>query len=239
VTLLLAGAVLGLAGSIHCAGMCGPLLLAVARGASRAALVRRMSLYHAARICTYALLGIPAGYAGRAGSFGLFGRTVAFTGGILLVAAASGALFSRHGRSASHRWSLVIVRAGAAAAKLTRRHSHLGPLALGAVNGLLPCGLVYAAAAAAAATGTVNSAVTFMIAFGAGTVPLLFALTVSAAAVPATMRHRLRFLAPALMALAGLLLIVRAFVGIHPGEHHQHMPTVSLARCAPLAPRGI
>ena len=237
-TLLLAGAVLGLAGSVHCAGMCGPLVIALIRGSSRAVLVRRVSIYHAARICTYALLGIPAGYAARVTSFGLFGRTVAFTGGILLVAVAAGALFSRHARPVSQSWSIVVVRAGAIAAKLTRQHPHLGPMALGVVNGLLPCGLVYAAVATAATTGTVNAAVMFMIGFGAGTVPLFFAISVSAAAVPSGIRQRVRFLAPALMAAAGLLLIVRAFVGVHgPAHHHMAAADSPFVRVSVLAER--
>ena len=61
VTYLLAGAALGLAGSVHCAGMCGPLLLAVHGGVPRSQMMRRMALYHAARVVMYVLLGIPAG----------------------------------------------------------------------------------------------------------------------------------------------------------------------------------
>jgi sulfite exporter TauE/SafE len=227
VTYFLAGAVLGVAGSVHCAGMCGPLLLAVHRGVPRAQMMRRMTLYHGARVFMYALLGIPAGYAARALSFGLFGRTVAAIAGVLLVLAAMGSLATRYGQSISQAWSAAVIRIAARAAALTRGHPHYGYIVLGAVNGMLPCGLVYAAIAAAAAAGSLAAAVTFMVGFGFGTVPLLLAVTLSATAVPATVRQRLRFVAPALMALAGVLLILRAFVPLTGGAHEHEMSVTS------------
>ena len=236
-TWLMAGVALGLAGSLHCAGMCGPLLLAVHRGGLRAHVIRRMALYHAARVFTYALLGIPAGYAAHALSFGAAGRAVAAAAGMALVAAALVELTGnlggtgeivRLGRGMSYAWSAVVVRIATNAAALTRRHPLVGYVALGAVNGLLPCGLVYAAVAGAAASGTIASALTFMLGFGVGTVPLLFAVTVSAGSVPAAVRQRLRFVAPALMAAAGLLLIVRAFAPLErPGHRHHEMSAMS------------
>jgi sulfite exporter TauE/SafE len=119
---------------------------------------------------------------------------------------------------------------------LTRGHPHYGYIVLGAVNGLLPCGLVYAAVAAAAAAGSLAAAVTFMIGFGFGTMPLLLVVTLSATAVPAPVRRRLRFVAPVLMALAGVLLILRAFVP-HPGSAHEHeMSVVGEPRGTELVP---
>lgn len=215
-TWFLAGAALGLAGSLHCAGMCGPLLLVV-HGGSRVG--PRVALYHASRVFAYALLGVPAGYASRVLSFGTIGRTIAAVAGVLLIAAAAGSTVTRYGSSIANAWSATVVRLGARAAMLTRRHPWRGQIVLGAVNGVLPCGLVYAAVAGAAASGTVAAAVTFMIGFGLGTLPLLAVITLTAAAVPPALRRRVRFVAPALMALAGLLLIVRA---VAPSAHHGH-----------------
>ncbi len=227
---LLAGAALGLAGSVHCAGMCGPLLLAVHRGVPRAQMMARMALYHAARVVTYALLGIPAGYAAHALSFGVFGRIVGAIAGVSLVLAATGPLVTRYGQSLSQVWSATVIRLAAKAAALTPRHPHTGYIVLGSINGLLPCGLVYAAVAGAAASGSLAAAVAFMIGFGAGTIPLLLAVTLSATAVPVRARQRLRFVAPALMALAGVLLIVRAFGPVEHAHRHE-MSAVTEKNC--------
>ena len=215
--------ILGLGSSLHCAGMCGPLLLVVHGSMVGTRRIPRVALYHASRVSAYALLGIPAGYASHVLSFGTLGRTVAAVAGTLLIAGALGSTATASGNSITNAWSSTVVRLGGRAAMLTRRHPWRGQLLLGALNGVLPCGLVYAAIAGAAASGTVLSAVLFMIGFGAGTLPLLGAVTFSAAAVPVAFRRRLRFVAPALMALAGVLLIVRAVVPLeHQGHQHEH-----------------
>jgi uncharacterized protein len=224
-TWLLAGVLLGLAGSAHCAGMCGPLLLVLRGGDGSTPFDgwRRTFTYHGARVTMYVLLAIPAGYAGRALTAGNLGRAVGIVAGALLLIGATGASTARWTRPVSRAWSAALIRAGANAARLTRRRPQLGYAVLGVVNGLLPCGLVYAAATAASATGTMAGAALFMGGFGIGTIPALLAVTVSAAAVPASLRRRLRFAGPAVMALAGVLLIARALTADAAGIH-QHGP---------------
>ena len=80
-------------------------------------------------------------------------------------------------------WSTVALRASTLAVTFARRNQRAGYLALGLANGLLPCGLVYAALAVATAAGDIIHAVLFMVGFGLGTVPALLALTMSAAVV--------------------------------------------------------
>ena len=188
----------------------------------------------------YALLGIPAGYAAHALSYGMPGRVAAATGGILLLAGAAGSVVSRWSDPVGRAWSAAVARIGGRAVRVTRQHPHSGHAVLGAVNGLLPCGLVYAAAAVAAASGTVPRAVALMTGFGVGTVPLLFAVTLSAAALPARIRQRLRFVTPALLALAGLLLIARAFAppGAAAGHRHQAGERSNAVSSASIICRG-
>jgi sulfite exporter TauE/SafE len=81
--------------------------------------------------------------------------------------------------------------------------------ALGLLNGFLPCGLVYAAGAGATATGGVLKSVSYMAAFGAGTVPVMMAISFSGNLVPFTFRLKLRKAVPVSVALLGLLLILR------------------------------
>jgi uncharacterized protein len=71
VTLFAAGVLLGLAGSVHCAGMCGPLMLTVSGGGPlNASTLLRMLVYHSGRVLMYLVLGAAAGFAGHGLSFG-------------------------------------------------------------------------------------------------------------------------------------------------------------------------
>jgi sulfite exporter TauE/SafE len=83
------------------------------------------------------------------------------------------------------------------------------------VNGLLPCGLVYAAAVAAAGLGGVWTGLVFMAGFGAGTIPVLLMVTISASSLPASSRARLSRLAPLALAVTGMLLIGRGVLPVH------------------------
>jgi hypothetical protein len=87
------------------------------------------------------------------------------------------------------------------------------------VNGLLPCGLLYAALIAAAGLGSVPAATGFMAGFGVGAVPALGALAYSAQfALPRT-SILLRRLAPIALAIVGLMLILRGLpvIDVNPG----------------------
>ena len=71
-TILTPALLLGLAGSLHCVGMCGPLLLALPLDAAgKWQVLRQMLVYHSGRILTYAVLGV---------LFGLLGKGLAVVG---------------------------------------------------------------------------------------------------------------------------------------------------------------
>jgi sulfite exporter TauE/SafE len=220
-TSFVAGLLLGIFGSIHCAAMCGPILLTVNRfGSGGQSPYMRMLVYHAARAFTYALLGITAGYAGIILMTSGLGRAMAITAGALLVLSAMGVTAGVRVKRVPAAWSSMVVRAGAAAAKLVRTHPVAGYIILGLANGLLPCGLLYAALASSVAIGTVSGSLIFMVAFGLGTTPLLMSVALSTALVPASLKRRVSLAGPIAMALVGTLLIAR---GILPLDRTQHL----------------
>lgn len=197
---------LGLAGSAHCAGMCGPLALALPGGGDpRGRLLAGRLLYNLGRTTTYVLLGVVLGLVGRSLVLAGVQRWVSIgLGGVLLL----GVFFSRR----------VVPRlpsTGLTAAVQRRlaplfRSRRLGALyVFGVLNGLLPCGLVYAAGAAAVATGSVSGAVLYMLAFGLGTTPMMLALGMAGRAVPVRWRLRLQRAVPYTLALVAGLLILR------------------------------
>lgn len=200
--MLLLALLLGFAGSLHCAGMCGPLVLAIPT-ASRPMLGR--AVYHGGRLGTYTVLGA---------AFGLVGRSLAVAGLQRGVSIILGALLVL-GAVTAWRWpgTTLMVRWMGRLKSLFRgllARRTLGSLfALGALNGLLPCGLVYVAATTAAATGGILSAMAYMAAFGVGTLPMLLGLTLAGRVVPAWRIARWRPFMPACITLVGVLLVLR------------------------------
>jgi sulfite exporter TauE/SafE len=77
------------------------------------------------------------------------------------------------------------------------------------LNGLLPCGLVYAACAGATASGGFLTGIEYMILFGLGTLPMMLAFSVVGQKVYLVFRFKLQRLIPASLAIVGLLLLLR------------------------------
>lgn len=198
--------ILGLIGSLHCAGMCGPLALALpaGAGAGRDFLVGRLA-YNLGRVGTYALLG---------GLFGLFGKTFSLLGMQRWLSIALGAgilvtaLFSRN------RALYVLLVQGVSRLKRVfagslKNPAHTSLLLLGSLNGLLPCGLAYAACASAASRGGAISGAFYMFVFGLGTAPMMLAIALSGKPFQMSLRLRLQPLVPATVLVVGMLLVLR------------------------------
>jgi sulfite exporter TauE/SafE len=211
-TAFLTGLALGFASSAHCTAMCGPLVLATARIQGARSRVRRAQyavLHHLARTATYALLAVPAGLAGHALALHGFGRAIAIAAGVALLGAAAGSLRLRGFTGVAALMSLFVTRVSTPALRLARARPRAGAIAIGVLNGVLPCGLVYAALAAASANESVTSAMLLMTGFGAGTSGVLIVMSLGAASIPAPLGVRLRPVAPVLLAIVAALLIAR------------------------------
>ncbi len=90
-----------------------------------------------------------------------------------------------------------------------KRSSSLALFVIGVLNGLLPCGFVYVALAAAITTGEVYRGVLFMAGFGLGTGPLMLAIALAGKHVQAGIRRRLVALVPVFTAALAVLIILR------------------------------
>lgn len=198
--------ILGLFGSLHCAGMCGPLMIALptAQRTGLPFLVGRV-IYHLGRLATYGLIGL---------IFGLVGKTLLLAGVQRWVSIAIGAALILS-LVASRKFSLTNA-AGRFVSALRRRMSSLlqqrslsSFATLGALNGLLPCGLVYIAAAGALATGGIVSGIFYMGVFGLGTLPMMLAMSLSGNLLPGSVRLYFRKAVPVSIFLLGSLLILR------------------------------
>jgi uncharacterized protein len=203
---------LGFLGSLHCAAMCGPLMLALpVPPGGPARFVAGRILYQLGRVATYCLLGVIAGLAGRSLLLAGFQRWISITLGIAILL---GLLFSRRISLSAPVVRLVAGLKQAMGAQLQRRG--LGSLALlGLLNGLLPCGLVYVAMAGALARGGWLAGAGYMAAFGLGTLPAMLGISLSGKLFPLALRLKLRRAIPlGVCLLAGLLILRGLALGI-------------------------
>jgi sulfite exporter TauE/SafE len=202
VTPFVAAFVLGLAGSVHCVMMCGPLVVA-----ARAGLGSHGFVYHSARIVTYGALGVIAGLAGEALSLAGLGRSAAIGAGVVVLLAAVSRMLPL---SIGSRWHVPWVVSGmTVAGRLRTAHPFAAAAAVGALNGLLPCGLVYVGLAGAIGMADLWSGAAFMLLFGLGTLPALAAVWSASAVLPSLAPRRLSGLVPIFIAAVGLVLIAR------------------------------
>jgi sulfite exporter TauE/SafE len=211
----------GLAGgATHCAGMCGPFVIAqsaaVADRAAAGGVLARVSgaallPYHAGRMLGYALLGAAAG--GFAGIVAL-GSGFRFVLAALLAVAAVLMFAQASRRIAALLPRLLAPRLPAALERrlgaLLAAPTGLRGVALGLMLSALPCGLLYGALAGAAATGSALGGALAMAAFVAGTVPALVGVALLGRFFGRRAGPGMRAAGAALFALNGVVLAVMA-----------------------------
>ena len=228
---------LGLVGSLHCAQMCGPIVLsysvslesltAPSKKASVYPLLSNHLAYNFGRILTYSALGAVAGFAGH--SMGWLGHLAGFSHALALV---TGGLMILVGIT-----MLGVIPARFLGSRLIRIPSSLlrrvgkllsGPAVsrrfyLGMTLGLLPCGLIYAALLKAMATGSAAAGAATMLAFGLGTAGTLFAVGMFSSTLQLRLNRWGSQLAAVGITLMGVLLVWRGTMpGMSMMEHHMH-----------------
>lgn len=204
------GLVLGLFSSMHCVGMCGPLAMALpVHHLPDAKRFTALLLHHLGRIITYASLGLIFGFAGRriymAGIQQWFSIGM---GVVVLILLVQYYYFKKNVQpffmqAFYKRVQTVIITL------LKSPKSILAFLLLGMANGLLPCGMVYVAVAAALTSSSVDQGVLFMIMFGMGTLPAMMAISYLGTSLKPGLRQGMRKLIPYVMGLMAVLLILR------------------------------
>ncbi|MCX8489832.1 MAG: sulfite exporter TauE/SafE family protein [Cyclobacteriaceae bacterium] len=165
---------IGLAGSLHCAGMCSPLVLAVT---AQNPFLKSKIVYNIGRVLVYAGLGAFAGAVGSLIPFQEQQKGMSLLMGIVFLLLGFGILKSvripfldKYGSRAvslfKHHFRNELARKGIATF-----------LILGAMNGLLPCGLTYMALAYCFMLPSASEGFLFMLFFGLGTWPVMIGFT--------------------------------------------------------------
>ncbi len=206
----LSALVLGLVGSLHCAGMCGPIALALPlNNESWFSRVSGGLLYNGGRIITYGLLGAIFGLAGMGIALGGLQQYASIALGVIMILAV---IIPRLGKAGSwvnrvtDRFTRIFSKP---LARLFRVRSYRSLFFIGFLNGFLPCGLVYIALAGALVTGKYYEGAIYMVLFGLGTIPMLLAISLAGNFLTQQLRRQLSRIIPAVIIILGILFILR------------------------------
>ncbi len=201
---------IGLVGSLHCIGMCGPIAIALPLG-RKSWWHRTLGglTYNLGRILTYGLLGAV---------FGLLGQGIEMAGlqrwASILIGAAMilSVLFPALFKGKIKIEQFLFGYAGKMIGKFRKLfaiQSFPSLFLIGLLNGLLPCGLVYVAVAGALNTNSIPGGVVFMLLFGLGTLPVMLAIPLIGNLIGSGFRKKYQYLLSVLVVVLGILFLLR------------------------------
>lgn len=208
--MLVSAFILGLLGSFHCVGMCGPIafMLPVDR-TNTVKKASQITVYHIGRLLAYSIIGLVFGLIGK--SLFIFGyqqQLSIITGSLMiLVVIIPQKTFNKY--NFSKPVYKIISKIKSTLGSALKKKTMDTFLTIGFLNGFLPCGLVYMALFAAIAGGNALNGSLYMAIFGLGTIPLMTTAIYFSQFLKGTARQRVQKAIPVFVVLIGVLFILR------------------------------
>lgn len=203
---LIIGLILGLSSSLHCIGMCGPIAMVLPlKDRSAFGVFSGVLQYNIGRIFVYSLLGSIIGAIGLTAS--LFGtlQVVSIITGIAMIVFA----WQKHLFSGFTAWNSFNGFLSKGIGTIMGSDSTFKLFLLGALNGLLPCGMIFIALMNAVTAGNPMNGAGAMIAFGLGTLPAMVTVGIAASKMNRSLQQRINTLVPYVLTVVGLLVMLR------------------------------
>lgn len=219
---------MGLVGSFHCLGMCGPIAMALPMGhRTNSGRLLGGVIYNLGRVFTYSFLGLILGTAGDLLISPKIQNIVSITFGALIVIYLLLPVKTKTALRISPNQALL-VRLRKQIAKFLYIDNNGSLFGIGMLNGLLPCGMIYLALTSSFLAGSAVKGSLFMFSFGLGTFPVMLAAVFFGSFVNQQIRSRLRKLIPVFLFFMAALLIVRGmnlgipYLSPHLPAHASH-----------------
>ncbi len=189
----------GLFGSMHCVGMCGAIALSLPTRSFVGSF-----LYNVGRVLTYTLLGLLFGSFGKGlDLLGMQQSLSIFLGGVIIL----GVFLPQFTKITL--LNKAFFRLKQSFAPFFKKKSHFSMLAIGLLNGLLPCGLVYLAIIGSVVQADAQEGAAYMFFFGLGTLPMMQLLGIYKHLLGMEWRRRIFKIMPLFVFVLGILLIFR------------------------------
>lgn len=206
--IILEGFLIGLAGSLHCIGMCGPIALLIPTSKNPYRKFFQIITYNLGRVITYSIFGLLFGILGKGFRIAEISQYVSIvTGGIIIIIALA-TLFSNNklANSSNKLFSILFSPIKRLFAKLLGKEKK-NLLAIGLLNGFLPCGLVYGALLLTLNASSVTESIFVMAAFGLGTIPLMMLFMYFKSFLSS--KFNFNKIVPFVILMMGILLVLR------------------------------
>lgn len=199
--------IIGLLGSLHCVGMCGPLAFALQdKSQNKWSMIFQKLAYNLGRAFTYAFLGLIIGLIGKQLWLAGLQQGISILSGIIIILVTIPRLLPLFNLSIpyQHPFQSAINK------QIARALSHQsGHFLIGVLNGFLPCGFVYLALATALNTNSVLQSSLFMFFFGLGTIPLMLAAMLGINYAKPVFRRKINQFLPILTIFLGCWFVLR------------------------------
>lgn len=212
--MIYASFIIGLLGSWHCIGMCGPIALMIpgSKGKNR---LLSISLYHGGKLLTYMLIGsffglVPA----LTNSFFVQAIITIFVGIVMLLIAGMPLILNSIEKFGFTKFQKFF-KLKTKLAKLIKTDKIEFSFYIGVLNGFIPCGLVYFAALGAISQPTFVSSILFMLFFGLGTIPLMFLFLLLPGILKPSTRNYLNKFRQVGFAAVAVIMLWKGFSNIH------------------------
>lgn len=196
--------------SFHCIGMCGPIAIALPLKKNNwFEKIISSLLYNFGRTITYGVLGAIFGLLGRSFRMSGFQQWVSIGVGILMVLSVLFPVLFKKKAFVDRIMFSFVGKLIAGFKRQFQKSSYSSLFYIGLLNGLLPCGPVYAAIALAIVGGSVLSGAIYMILFGLATIPIMLSLSLIGHTISVGVRNKIRKIVPVFIVFIGILFILR------------------------------
>ena len=201
---------IGLVGSLHCLGMCGPIVLALPGTTdNRLGFVSGRLLYNLGRAITYAFMGAVAGVIGQGIAMAGFQQWLGIIAGSLMILSVLLPTKAARRILPTQMYDKAMVSLKNRLGSLLSDSSGKSMLTIGLLNGFLPCGLVYLALAGSLVMGSVAGGALYMFIFGLGTLPVMLVASFASGLITGGLRKIITRVIPVGIIVLGVLFILR------------------------------
>lgn len=202
--------ILGLAGSFHCIGMCGPIafILPIDKSSVAKTFIQTF-LYHFGRLISYAIIGILFGFLGKGLYLAGFQQNLSILMGVIMIITVLIPVSIFNKFNFSKPLYKLIGKLKQYLGLYLNKKSNKALFTIGFLNGFLPCGLVYMALIGAISTGNAFQGGLYMAIFGLGTIPMMSGAMLLGNFINVSIRNKIQKIIPILVIIIGLLFILR------------------------------